>query len=103
MTDVGPSSEPSACPEIPTVEDADVSQTSLKSKYNKGDSLTYNCHHGYVGRVTFTCDGQQWQNTRNSKCSRKCAVSFYIANISLHITALRLRMNYYFVTVILKT
>lgn len=69
MTD-GPS-EPSACPEIPTVENADVPPASLQRKYAKGDSLTYNCKQGYVGRVIFVCDGQKWQNSRNSKCSRK--------------------------------
>lgn len=103
MTDGGPSSEPSACPEIPTVENAEVSPTSLRSKYDKGDSLMFNCQPGFVGRVTFICDGQQWKNTRNSKCSRKCTLSFYIDNIFVYITNLRLRIHYYFATVILKT
>ncbi|MCI4383770.1 hypothetical protein PGIGA_G00030470 [Pangasianodon gigas] len=67
----GPSPEPSACPELPSVENAEVSTTSLKSTYTKGDSLTYNCQQGYVGKVNFVCDGHKWENTRNAKCSRK--------------------------------
>ncbi|XP_053490548.1 complement factor H isoform X2 [Ictalurus furcatus] len=67
----GPSSELSTCPEIPTVDNAEVSTTSFKSKYIKGDSVTYNCQQGYIGRVIFVCDGHKWQNIRNAKCSRK--------------------------------
>lgn len=84
----GPTSEPSACPEIPTVENAEVSPSSLKSKYNKGDLLMYNCQQGYVGRVHFICDGHKWQNTRNSKCARKSTVSLYMGNVFVHIVAL---------------
>lgn len=58
------------CPEIPTVENAEVSTSSVKNKYIKGDLLTYICQQGFVGRVIFICDGHCWENTRNSKCSR---------------------------------
>ncbi|KAF5884412.1 complement factor H-like, partial [Clarias magur] len=69
--DSDPSSEPSACSEIPIVENANVSTTSLKSNYTEGDSLIYSCQRGYIGRVTFVCDGKKWRNARNTKCSRK--------------------------------
>lgn len=58
------------CPEIPTVENAEVSTSSVKNEYIKGDLLTYICQQGFVGRVIFSCDGHRWENTRNSKCSR---------------------------------
>ncbi|XP_047666263.1 complement factor H-like isoform X2 [Tachysurus fulvidraco] len=74
-------SELSTCTEIPTEENAEVSTQTLKSSYTKGDSLVFNCQPGYVGRVSFICDGYNWKKTRNAKCSRKrCALPEDIPN-----------------------
>ncbi|KAI5101563.1 complement factor H like 4 precursor [Silurus meridionalis] len=67
----GPSSELTSCSKIPVVENANVSRTSLKSNYTAGDSLIYNCHRGYVGRVNFVCVGHKWESIRKAECSRK--------------------------------
>uniref|UniRef100_A0AAY5ER75 Sushi domain-containing protein n=1 Tax=Electrophorus electricus TaxID=8005 RepID=A0AAY5ER75_ELEEL len=63
-----------ACPMIlPVVENADVSDTSLKNNYSEGDELLYICQEGYVSlrRIIYVCDGHHWVTTPNSKCSRK--------------------------------
>ncbi|KAI5619409.1 complement factor H like 4 precursor [Silurus asotus] len=67
----GPSSELTGCSKIPVVENANVSPTSLKSNYTEGDSLIYNCHRGYAGRVNFTCVGHKWERIQKAECSRR--------------------------------
>ncbi|XP_062868402.1 complement factor H-like [Trichomycterus rosablanca] len=65
-------SDQSACPKVlPQVENAKVSNSSLKSIYTQGDKLTYSCQEGYTGRITFICDGHTWVKTRKTECSRK--------------------------------
>uniref|UniRef100_A0A4W4EXH3 Sushi domain-containing protein n=1 Tax=Electrophorus electricus TaxID=8005 RepID=A0A4W4EXH3_ELEEL len=62
-----------ACPMIlPVVENADVSDTSLKNNYSEGDELLYICQEGYVSlrRIIYVCDGHHWVTTPNSKCKR---------------------------------
>lgn len=56
---------------LPQVNNANISNSSLKSTYAQGEKLTYICLEGYTGRIIFTCDRNEWVKTRKIECARK--------------------------------
>ncbi|XP_059425627.1 complement component receptor 1-like protein isoform X14 [Carassius carassius] len=61
------------CSEIPVVENAVVSESSKKNQYSEGDTLEYNCEHGYISqrKITYQCTNNEWKKGRDVKCSLK--------------------------------
>ncbi|KAI1891513.1 hypothetical protein AGOR_G00144580 [Albula goreensis] len=61
------------CSRLPYVENADVSEKSLKSNYTEGDELLFNCRVGYVSsrRITYKCVDRRWNAGRRINCSPK--------------------------------
>ncbi len=61
------------CSEIPVVENAEVAESSKRKHYSDGNTLDYNCGHGYVSliKIIYMCSNNKWIKLRGEKCSRE--------------------------------
>lgn len=73
----------SGCTALPQVENAYISDSSVKANYDNGDSIHFVCRPGYVStrRIVYQCNDPRWTTSRLIKClPKQCELPEDIAN-----------------------
>lgn len=58
------------CSQPPRIDHAQVSDSSRKSQYHKGDVVYFTCELGYISApaIRYTCTARGWELLRGGKC-----------------------------------
>lgn len=63
----------SACPGLPDIPHAFITEESKKDQYQPGDVIYFTCETGYISGPTikYACTNKGWEAIRRGKCTCK--------------------------------